>query len=189
MQLSNRGNHRLFFAIDFTPEFKQSINDWSLNLNINGRRVDKENYHITLWFLSSIANHRVFDIVDAIECPQIPPFPCKLGATQYWQKSEILFASITEGASELNLLRKNIHRQLTAITDLPKDKRKYEPHITLAREAKPPVDFPAPQNLSTRVTSFCLMESIPVKSGVYYQTVESWPIYHTSVKERLLGKT
>ena len=91
MKLTNRGYHRLFFALDFEDEFKQQLHSWSINQPIDGRRVELENLHLTLLFLGNIKNHQVYDIIDNVELPEIPAFDISVQKTGYFPKQEIYF--------------------------------------------------------------------------------------------------
>jgi 2'-5' RNA ligase len=187
MKLSNKGQHRLFFAIDFDDAFKEALFDWICGLEINGRRVDKNNLHLTLQFLGHVNNHQVFDIVDSITIPQIMPFDISLDKTGYFPKNQILFCELSSDTSPIKKLSNSIQSQLRGLDFIKREKRRFHPHITIARDALPPIDFILPQPLTTRIKQFCLMESIMIKSGVHYQVVESWPTYRPSDKDILLG--
>jgi 2'-5' RNA ligase len=187
MKLSSKGHHRLFFAIDFDESFKQSLYDWICSLDINGRLVAMENLHLTLQFLGQINNHQVFDIVDRISIPQIKPFEIRLDKTGYFPKNQILFCEVASDTSPIKKLSQSIQNQLKEVTFIKREKRRFHPHITIAREAIPPVDFVMNNSLIAQVKYFCLMESITIKSGVHYEVVESWPLYRPSDKEILLG--
>ncbi len=187
MKLSNKGQHRLFFAIDFDDEFKQSLVDWIDTLDINGRRVEQENLHLTLQFLGDVSNHQVFDVIDAISVPQVRPFPIEISKTGYFPKNEILFCDIDNDNRSIQQLSSNIANSLQSLRFIKRDKRRFHPHVTIARDALPPVDFHSPKPLTTQVKYFCLMESIFIKSGVHYEIVEQWPLYTPSDKDILLG--
>lgn len=187
MKLSSKGQHRLFFAIDFEDTFKDALYDWVCGLDINGRLVDKDNLHLTLQFLGSVNNHQVFDIVDQITTPQIKPFEISLNKTGYFPKNEILFCELSSDTAPIKKLSSFIQSQLRGLDFIKREKRRFHPHVTIARDAVPPVDFKFPKPLSAHIKYFCLMESISIKSGVHYEVVESWPLYRPSDKEILLG--
>ncbi|WMS89161.1 RNA 2',3'-cyclic phosphodiesterase [Pleionea litopenaei] len=188
MKLANRGHHRLFFALDFEDDFKQQLHSWSINQPIDGRRVELNNLHLTLLFLGSIKNHQVYDIIDNVELPEIPTFDISVQKTGYFPKQEILFCEISEGEQEVMHISRVLSNSMQQLKS-HREKKRFVPHITLARDAKPPVDFPITPTLSTRIDRFCLMESIQVKSGMHYETVESWPLKTMSEKEIILGRS
>ncbi|MEE4244803.1 MAG: RNA 2',3'-cyclic phosphodiesterase [Kangiellaceae bacterium] len=184
---SETGQHRLFFALDFNDEFKSSLYQQCMMFDINGRRVNKENYHLTLQFLGSVNNHQVYDIIERVSIPGIKPFHLSLDKTGYFVKNEIMFIEVGQGRDSIKRLSTHIRQQLRDIEFIKRDKQKFHPHLTIARDTKPPVDFELMQPLDYRVKTFCLMESVEIKSGVYYQTIESWPLFKPSDKQVLLG--
>ncbi|NVJ59541.1 MAG: RNA 2',3'-cyclic phosphodiesterase [Gammaproteobacteria bacterium] len=187
MKLSSRGQHRLFFAIDIDDSTRQSLDAWSQSINLNGRRVPSDNYHITLQFLGNISNHQVFDVIDTIEQPNFSPFHITFSNTGYYPKNEILFLDVEEGKEQISSIAKYINRSLQNLNFIKREKRNFHPHLTIAREAKPPVDFNCDAPIRMLVKFISLMESITIKSGVYYETVEQWPIFQLSEKDIMLG--
>ena len=187
MKLSGSGKHRLFFALDFNEEFKQQLADWRLSLALQGHWIEKENFHLTLMFLGNIKNHQVFDIVDLIQPPQIKPFTLTAENIGFFPRNHILFATISKGTEEALQLMSALQQQLKPLDFIKHNKRRQQPHITLSREATMASDILTNTSISTQIPDFVLMESITIKSGVYYEVVESWPLYQGSVKEQLLG--
>ncbi len=187
MKLSNKGKHRLFFALELSDDFKQQVDSWRSTLGINGRNVPSENFHITLQFLGSVSNHQVFEIVDQITIPQIKPFSVSLGKTGYFAKNEILFAEVERGVDSIRKLSRFLQQELRLLNYIKQEKRRFHPHLTLAREVRPPVDFEPDTTLCETIKYFQLMESIDIKSGVHYDIVEQWPLYRPSDKEIILG--
>lgn len=189
MKLSSKGQHRLFFALDFQDDIKQAIARWSKTLAMIGRPVATENYHVTLQFLGNVNNHQVFDIIDAINVPDIKPFTVEVGTTGYFPKQNILFAELNQDESApIDRLAQNLTNQLKSLDFIQRGKKRFHPHITLARDAEPPVTVSEAANISTTVHHMSLMESITIKSGVHYEVVEQWPLYTPSIKEQLLGR-
>ncbi len=189
MKLSNQGQHRLFFAICFEEDFEEAIAQWRSQLGIYGRLIEPHLFHITLHFLGSVKNHQIFNIMDAIETPNMPNFTLSFGTVASFLQQEVLFLNIDQGAESINKISRHIRKNLRSI-QVPHvaNKRKFYPHMTIAREVKPPLEFPGPDNLSTQCHSFCLMESLPAKTGVRYNIIEEWQLSKPSVKEQLLGR-
>jgi len=189
MKLSSKGQHRLFFALDFQDDIKQAIARWCATLAMNGRPVAKENYHLTLQFLGNVNNHQVFDIIDAIDIPNIKPFTVNIGTTGYFPKQNILFAEVDQDESApIDQLVQYLTSQLKPLDFIKRAKKRFHPHITLARDAEPPLTLAEDANITATFHHLSLMESISIKSGVHYEVVEQWPLYKPSIKEQLLGR-
>ena len=188
MKLSNKGQHRLFFALDFSDEFKQQLHEWQLSLGIHGRLIESENFHLTLLYLGSIKNHQVFDVIDQIENPEIKNFTLSPGKFGFLMKTEVLYCEIDQGYQSVTSLHQYLKQQTQLLDFVKREKRQFLPHITFARDVKPPTDFTEIATISEHINHFVLMESIQVKSGVIYETVEQWPLNIPSVKQQLLGR-
>lgn len=186
MNLSNRSQHRLFFAFDFSEDFQQQLDSWCATQPINGRRIPRYNYHLTLFFVGAVQNHRVADLIDAVTLPEVRPFTLSCNKTGYFPRQELLFCEIEQGQEQVQIVAKHLQRTLQSHFG-KREKKRYLPHISIARDARPPVDFLVSPPLTTTISQFCLMESLTLKSGVYYETVMSWPLYTPSDKEILLG--
>ena len=78
--------------------------------------------------------------------------------------------------------------QLKPLDFIKRAKKRFHPHITLARDAEPPLTLAEDANITTTIHHLSLMESISIKSGVHYEVVEQWPLYKPSIKEQLLGR-
>ncbi len=107
--------------------------------NDRALRVPHENdFHITLHFLGNTDERDVADIgramADAVE--DIPPFGVTyrgVGAFPRPERPRVLWAGVDpEAAEALEHVARSIHR---AVGDLgyPPDRRKFHPHVTLAR--------------------------------------------------------
>lgn len=97
------------------------------------RWIDRENYHITLRFIGDVEGHvadAIADSLDAIRQPQFQLSFSGLGAFG-GKKPRALFA-MPEPSATLMDLQADIDRKCKRIGLAP-DKRKFTPHVTLAR--------------------------------------------------------
>lgn len=99
------------------------------------RWVPEDNYHLTLLFVGEVSepvldelaeaiNDRVDLIAPELSIAQVSPFP---------ESSPKLLAALVEETAELSRLHKQI-KSAAASVGLQPEKRRFRPHVTLARQ-------------------------------------------------------
>lgn len=133
---------RLFVGIDLPPRIKDLLADISGDLP-DLRWVVPENLHLTLCFLGEVGQHRLLDLKEALEEVALEgpaAFEMSLrGLGQFLMgkgeraltQGSILWVGAQAGP-ELNRLQSRVKRALIDV-DLPPEKKKFVPHVTLAR--------------------------------------------------------
>lgn len=100
----------------------------------NGRPVPAEQLHLTLKFIGEVESSRLLDIHETLEEITFDTFSIKvkgIGTFPPRGAPRILWAGIAP-TDATTRLRKTIENKLAAI-NIPREKQKYTPHITLAR--------------------------------------------------------
>ena len=119
---------RLFTALSIPDDVKEEL--YGLRESILGARwVDKDNMHLTLQFIGEIPEDKYHQIKDDLEDIQMTSFEMKLGAVSRFA-GKVLYCSVAE-SQELNDLNSLIKEKIQLITAV--EKKKYVPHVTLAR--------------------------------------------------------
>ena len=139
---------RLFFAVNFTPEIKQHIRsaiDGLAIANPPWRWVARDNVHVTLKFLGDMEEDRV----DALgKCAM-----AAVGATEVFQiglggiggfpnlkQPRVLFYQLADGADSLTALAATLDGELADGLSIPRERRPFRAHATIARvKDVPPV--------------------------------------------------
>lgn len=123
---------RLFIAVKLNDEMKDSlsgIQDTLRSYGMRGRETVSENMHLTLAFIGDYDDPGlVKDIVDSIE---VRPFEIKLSGIGAY--GDLWWAGI-ENSPPLLAVSKRLRRALSE-ADVPFDRKKFSPHITLMRRA------------------------------------------------------
>ena len=182
-------NFRLFFAVELAPDLKTRLLGYQDKIpDIVAKPVAGDNFHITLNFLGELNEKKLESILDNFAPLSISPFELELGDMIYWPKPKIIAAAVLDPEGQLLVCKKNIDDQLAQIGHFKREKRQYVPHITLFRQ----VDKTPQENLrfdaKLKVSQVSLMASRSARNGVIYDTVESWPLTHSSIKRQLLGE-
>ena len=163
---------RLFAAIEMSDDMTDallSVQEGMRRAKVRGNFTKRENFHITLAFIGEYKDaERVMAALDTVAQD---PFDISLEGVGSFGSLWWAGLSSTEA---LRALSRRVRRAL-AEADIPFDRKKFSPHITLIRqpdrEEIPPVAVPP---ASMRVASFSLFRSDRGKSGVVYTEIASW---------------
>lgn len=122
---------RLFVAVQLNNEMKEALTDLQVRmqrLGVRGNFTNRENLHLTLAFIGEFPDPE--DVKDVIEMIRFDPFRIRLDGIGSFGR--LWWAGI-EGSGELKSLTKKLRRAL-AQADIPYDRKKFSPHITLVRK-------------------------------------------------------
>jgi len=175
---------RLFCAIDLPDPLKQRLS--LLMGGVPGAKwVAPENLHVTLSFIGEVAEDRMADIDDALARVRAAPFDLTLagmGSFQRGREVTAIWAGL-ERSEPLMDLQARVEQSL-AREGFPSERRKYSPHVTLARlkgasDARVAA-YIAANNLFRappfRVEDFVLFSSFLSSSGSIYTPEAEYPL-------------
>jgi 2'-5' RNA ligase len=176
---------RLFIAINFKPSIIENIQNICFGVK-NARWVSKEQMHLTLRFLGNYEGSQFNDIFDALKQVTITSFSLSPQGVGYFPlrgNPRVLWVGIKH-STELNTLRNSIDKNLSSI-GVVHDRKKFHPHITVARmrDKTPPqaiIPFLSQNNLfkteSCAVKEFYLYSSTLRQEGAFHQIEETYPL-------------
>ena len=124
---------RLFIAIQLDPNLKKALTDAQTELRqlgYKGRFTNIENMHLTLAFIGEFNDPDL--IFEAMEQVQFEPFSLTLGG-YIGNFGDLLWAGIDK-SPQLEKYVKSLRHALSE-AQIPFDGRKFNPHITLMRDA------------------------------------------------------
>lgn len=149
------------------------------------RWTERENFHLTLTFIGEVNEAEAEDIDAALETIRAPRFPLRLQGTGSFSARndpKVLWAGVADSPA-LRRLKEKIDRALQR-AGIAFEKRKYTPHVTLARlknadEGKI-AEFMQQHNLFTTeefdVDEFLLFRSHQTKHGSAYEALREYPL-------------
>ena len=163
---------RLFIAILLEGAIRDSLlhlqEHW-YQLGVRGHLVSSENLHLTLAFIGEYGNPD--KVIDAISSVSFQPFTIQLNGAGNFH--DAYWAGITPNESLLGCVRKISHA--LAERDIPYDRKKFAPHITLVRKGELPFSMDKMlENLPTStmdVSEISLMRSDRGKNGMIYTPI------------------
>lgn len=179
---------RLFIAIDLPKQIKEATR--SLCTGLPGARwVSDDQLHLTLRFLGEVEHSLFNELYHGLEEVKVEPFPLHLMGLGVFPNAEnprVLWVGLKKSTPLIELRKKiiNVLRHL----DIPLEKKKFSPHITIARLNKTPGPrlgtYLAANNLFTQppfpVNSFRLYSSILQPEGAVHTCEAEYFLPHCS---------
>jgi len=147
--------------------------------------VERENLHLTLTFIGEVNEADAEDLDEALEAIRAPRFSLKLQGTGSFDtrgNPATLWAGVADSPA-LHHLKDKIDRRLQQYA-IPFEKRKYAPHVTLARLKNPDpakiAGFMQQHNLFSteefEISEFTLFHSHLTKHGAAYEALKEYPL-------------
>lgn len=124
---------RLFVALDIPETISIAVAPVGRSI-ANARAVPIEQLHITLKFIGEVEGSRLLDIQEALHHIRLPKFSLALQGIDVFAPRgtpRILWAGVAP-VQPVVTLRNGIEKTLAAI-DIARDKKRFTPHLTLAR--------------------------------------------------------
>ena len=160
---------RLFCAIKPEPGFLKALTDLQNGMRsagVRGNYSKTANLHITLAFIGEYNDPA--KALEAVRSVRFEPFEIKLSKTGSFPG--VYFAGIDE-CIELNRCAADLRAALAG-SDIPYDRKKFSPHITLIRQPDkplPPLTVPAAKMTVSRIS---LMRSDRGPNGLVYTEIK-----------------
>jgi 2'-5' RNA ligase len=175
---------RLFVAIDLPDRQREQLAMLANGLP-GARWVAEDNLHLTLRFLGELDGSEAADVDAALAGLRMPGFELRLEGVGHFgdgRKLRSIWAGV-EASPALGRLRDKVE-QAVIRAGLPPDKRKFKPHVTLARFKSNPgaklQDFLAEYALFRaepfQVESFTLYSSFLSANGAIYRPEAEYPL-------------
>jgi 2'-5' RNA ligase len=180
--------YRLFIATDFPDEIKEGLS--SLCYGLPGAKwVDMAQVHLTFRFIGEVDGGVFRDIKSVLEDVEAERFSLQIkgvGCFPPRKAPRVLWAGVAKSDLMLHL-KKKIDSQLMRLGIEP-EKRKFSPHITLARFRQKPsitrvADYLSGNGLFSlpefSVSEFHLYSSTLTPKGAIHQIEASYPLHST----------
>ena len=157
---------RLFIAIKLSEEMISSLTDYENEMRaagVKGNFTRPENIHITLAFIGEYGDPD--NVLDVMEETEFNPFTISMDKVGDF--GELFWAGISDSPELANYVKRL--RKGLADADIPFDRKKFSPHITLVRK---PVyknwHYDRAPKGSMMVDRISLMKSERGKNGMIY---------------------
>ncbi len=183
---------RCFVCVEISnPTNIQKIDSILAKLQeIKGIRPVKTNQlHLTLKFLGEIPEHQLSKISQELDSIPFPSFSINfssIGCFPNEHRPRVIWTGISLGQQELIALASEVDQKLSAI-GLPKEKRRFSPHLTLGRVKKLTIEtkqeiatfLPTMKDFSGEeetIHSFIFKQSTLTPTGAIYKDLATFPL-------------
>ncbi|NLI12816.1 RNA 2',3'-cyclic phosphodiesterase [Pelotomaculum propionicicum] len=135
---------RLFVAINFPNEIKNSLNSFIKDLKVlpsDAKWVNSENLHLTVQFLGDVPEDKAVSTVEALKrsVKGVSPFYLTLGGVGVFPSKDrprVFWAGVHGETTALLELHRRVQKELGRLGFTP-DQKRFSPHLTLARLRSP----------------------------------------------------
>lgn len=169
---------RVFLALWPTEAERAALAAWQPALHplCGGRIIRADTLHNTLVFVGNIGTHRLEALQLAAQEADGEAFYLSFDAAHYWGHNHIVYAAPGSVPPQLARLVHNLEQRLAAHR-FEFDKRPYQPHVTLLRNAKwSDAPLPGMGKVVWRASEFALVQSAPDEKGANYRVLARFPL-------------
>ena len=178
---------RVFFGIGLPPQIHKQVKRFADSLKPQLPRmkwVEEENLHVTLRFVGEVDEARIPGISSAASqaassSHRFDVVLGELGAFPNPRRARVFWWGLAQGAEESTALFKALEDNLVN-RGFDKEKRRYHPHITLARlrypAGLPLEEFSPPTGFSFTADRFTLYQSTLTPQGPIYKILEDFKL-------------
>ena len=156
---------RLFIAINLSDEMKNTLisaQNTMYDRGIRGNFTSEENMHLTLAFIVEYPDADL--VLDALSTVSFTPFDITLEGIGCF--GDLWWAGLKESIPLMSVVRR-IRRAL-AESEIPFDRKRFSPHITLIRKASGKMPGIQVQPVTMTVSTISLMRSDRGRNGMIY---------------------
>ena len=147
---------RLFIAIRLSDAMKDSLihtQNVLYDRGVRGNYTSEENLHLTLAFIGEYPDFE--PVLDALSAVSFRPFELRLEGMGRF--GDLWWAGMSDSAPLTAVVRRV--RRALAENNIPFDKKRFSPHITLIRKAVGDMPGTSPEPVSMTVDTISLMRS------------------------------
>ena len=161
---------RLFFALWPDDRQRETLRD-ALSpalATVEGRRVDRRNWHVTLVFIGDFPEEQIPFLQAAVGEIPVQPMRLRFDRLGYWPRAKVAALLPLNTPEAVQSLASALEESLRAFDIEPED-RLFRPHITVARRVRQFDTVPLARPVDLEWKRFELVESAPAAGGVRYQ--------------------
>lgn len=164
---------RLFFALWPDDRQRDRLRDVinSVAKTVEGKPVDRRNWHVTLSFIGDFEEHRIAELQEMAGRIQVEPFRLVLDRMEFWPRPKIACIAAASVPTELQNLVAALNAVVQDVGVMP-EARTFRPHITVVRGARTFATERLTQRTVTEWSRFELMESVSGPGGVSYRPLK-----------------
>jgi 2'-5' RNA ligase len=165
---------RLFFALWPDEAVRARIDAMAAGLPVRaGRRVPRDNLHITLVFLGGVAESARRCAEAVADGVRARPFSLSLDQLGHWPRPRVVWVGASTMPDKLARLESALRQGVTQC-GIDVDDRPFAPHMTLFRKVSRAGRMAVAEPIEWRVDHFVLVESVTNADGAVYRVLRRW---------------
>ncbi len=176
--LSANPKARVFFALWPTAAERRRLADWQERLHklCGGRAMRGETLHATLVFIGDVELPRLEALQLAAQEAGGQGFRLCFDAARYWEHNRIVYAVPADPPQQMAQLVATLQQRLAA-HGFQFDRRAYQPHVTLLRNAQWRDEaMPRMQPVCWQAADFVLVQSVSRNGLASYEVLARFPL-------------
>lgn len=160
---------RLFFALWPDHRQRERLRDviTPVAKTVEGRMVDRRNWHVTLVFIGTFPANRVPYLLEKADEIHVEPFRLNFDRLEFWPRPRVASLVASTVPPELQTVVDHLNGVVSDLGIQP-EYRNYRPHITVVRNARTFATERLAQRATTEWSGFELVESVSGPQGVTY---------------------
>ena len=164
---------RLFVALWPDDRQRNNLSDVfpSLLTSIEGKFVDRGNWHVTLVFIGDFPERLIPELMTKASDIEVQPFRLRFDRLEYWARLRMATLHVLTVPDELKQLKNDLESMLLPY-GVKAEGLDYRPHITAVRSARPFVTLREALPIEMQWSGFEIIESIPMPGGVRYRPLK-----------------
>ena len=139
---------------------------------VEGRMIDRRNWHITLAYIGDFPENRIAELVEAKNAAAFEPFRLRFDRLEFWPRPRIAALVPPNVPAALESLVDDLKGRIFAAGVNPEHHRVYRPHITVVRNGRPFETQRLAQALITEWEGFDLVESVTEHGETTYRPLD-----------------
>jgi len=171
--VSAERRHRLFFAIDPPQDVRRRVAALQRELDVGGRPVPPDNFHVTLAFLGMQPPEVMATAAEVAAGLSFPRCEVVLDRLGSFRRTGVVWLGASAVPEALQAFQHDLVGALLE-AGIGYDRKPWKFHLTLYRKMRKPPATMSPVTIPWRPGGFRLVESISVRRGVEYHTVAAW---------------
>ena len=168
---------RLFFALWPDEVLRGCLNDAAKTIPVvrPARRVPPNNLHLTLHFVGNVYFEQLACLQRQARLIEAEAFEFNVDSRGYFSKPRVAWLGCREPPKALVELHRQLGQRLRHC-DYQPEKRRYDPHVTVARKIQSLPELESFEAISWKVKNFALVEVCQTASGVQYRVNETFSL-------------
>lgn len=160
---------RLFFALWPDARQREALRDPinSVVKSVEGRHVDRRDWHITLAFIGPFPENRLPILHEQASEIEVEPFRLNFDRMEFWPRPKVAVITAPTVPPELQRLVDQLQAVLSEV-GIRSEEQRFRPHITVVRNARLFTTERLARRATTEWSGFELIESSAGPGGAGY---------------------